>query len=190
MDDTTRDETVDEMDDRSELDATAHDAEVVEDDVETLRRERDEATDRLVRLQADFQNQRRHAQANIDDARRRARAEVLEEAVAILDYLDMALAAEVTTDEAKNLKVGIELTRSQMQSLFDRMDVRPITAEGAFDPSFHQAVSTVETDEVEPGTIVEVVRPGWTMGDTVLRYAQVRVAASSGESGAPGGEDA
>jgi len=155
-------------------------AEVVEDEdpLVTLAREKDDAVDRWMRLQADFQNHRRHAQANIDTAVASARSEVLGEAVTILDYLDMALAFEVTSEEAKNLKVGVEMTRQQLQALFDRMNVKAVTAEGAFDPSRHQAVSTVETDEHEPGTIVEVVRGGWTIGDAVLRFAQVRVAAA------------
>jgi molecular chaperone GrpE len=157
----------------------AQDEELQEEDpLEAARRERDEATERLMRLQADFQNHRRHAQANIDSAVTSARSEVLGEAVTILDYLDMALAMEVESEEAKNLKIGVEMTRQQLQGLLDRMGVKAIDATGAFDPAVHQAVSTVETDEHEPGTIVEVVRGGWTMGEAVLRFAQVRVAAA------------
>ncbi len=161
-----------------EAPATDPAADAPEDPLVTLTREKDDAVDRWMRLQADFQNHRRHAQANIEAAVASARSEVLGEAVTILDYLDMALAFEVTSEEAKNLKVGVEMTRQQLQGLFDRMNVKAVTAEGAFDPSRHQAVSTVETDEHEPGTIVEVVRGGWTIGDAVLRFAQVRVAAA------------
>ena len=159
-------------------DPAAEEPAVEEDPLVTLAREKEDAVDRWMRLQADFQNHRRHAQANIDAAVASARSEVLGEAVTILDYLDMALAFEVTSEEAKNLKVGVEMTRQQLQGLFDRMNVKAVTAEGTFDPSRHQAVSTVETDEQEPGTIVEVVRGGWTINDAVLRFAQVRVAAA------------
>lgn len=140
-------------------------------------RERDEAKALWMRAQADYQNLRRRTQADIDSAVTRAKTEVLGEAVTVLDYLDMALAAPVTTDEAKNLKIGVEMTRTQLQGLFDRLAVKPIVAEGTFDPAFHQAISTVESTEHEPGTIVEVVRGGWQMGESVLRFAQVRVAA-------------
>ena len=148
------------------------------DELTTARNELAEANDKWMRLQADFQNHRRNAQGHIDAAVLRARSEVLGEAVTILDYLDMALATEVTSDDAKNLKIGVEMTRDQLQGLFDRMGLAPIDATGTFDPLRHQAVSTVATDEVEPGTIVDVVRGGWTMGDAVLRFAQVRVAAA------------
>ncbi len=146
-------------------------------ELELAIRERDEAKALWMRAQADYQNLRRRTQADIESAVTRAKTEVLGEAVTVLDYLDMALAAPVTTDEAKNLKIGVEMTRTQLQSLFDRLAVKPVVAEGVFDPAFHQALSTVETTEHEPGTIMEVVRGGWKMGETVLRFAQVRVAA-------------
>ena len=155
----------------------ASEAEEELSELELAIRERDEAKALWMRAQADYQNLRRRTQADIDAAVVRAKTEVLGEAVTVLDYLDMALAAPVTTDEAKNLKIGVEMTRTQLQGLFDRLAVKPIVAEGTFDPAFHQAISTVETTEHEPGTIVEVVRGGWQMGELVLRFAQVRVAA-------------
>lgn len=149
-----------------------------EDQLETARAERDEFEQKWLRAQADFQNLRRRTAEDVEAAVSRAKSEVLAEAITVLDYLDMALDAPVTTDEAKNLKVGVEMTRGQLQGLFDRLDVKPVVAEGIFDPALHQAVSTVETEEHEPGAIVDVVRGGWCMGDIVLRYAQVRVAAA------------
>ena len=175
---TGEDETPEVLDPELELDDDAEEEEEELDPLAAATRERDEATERWMRLQADFQNHRRHAQANIDAAVASARSEVLGEAVTILDYLDMALAVEVESEEAKNLKIGVEMTRQQLQGLMDRMSVKAIDASGTFDPSRHQAVSTVETEEHEPGTIVEVVRGGWTIGDAVLRFAQVRVAAA------------
>jgi len=83
-----------------EAPATDPAADAPEDPLVTLTREKDDAVDRWMRLQADFQNHRRHAQANIEAAVASARSEVLGEAVTILDYLDMALAFEVTSEEA------------------------------------------------------------------------------------------
>jgi len=148
------------------------------DELEATKAALEDAEERALRAQADYQNLRRRQAEDIEAAVRRAKSEVLGEAVTVLDYLDMALAAPVESEDAKNLKIGIEMTRGQLQALFDRLQVRPIVVEGAFDPAFHQAVSTVETDEHEPGAIVEVVRGGWLMGDSVLRFAQVRVAAA------------
>lgn len=147
-------------------------------EIEALEAERDDYKERWLRAQADFQNLRRRTGADIDSAVVRAKSEVLSEAITILDYLDMALATPVTTDEAKNLKIGVEMTRGQLQGLFDRLSVKPIPGSDTFDPLIHQAVSTVETTDKEPGTIIEVVRNGYLMGETVLRFTQVRVAAA------------
>lgn len=169
-------ENVDRTEGETTVDTSAEPAEELSELAQAIR-ERDEAKDLWMRAQADYQNLRRRAQADIDGAVLRAKTEVLGEAVTVLDYLDMALAMEVTTEEAKNLKVGVEMTRGQLQGLFDRLNVKPVLAEGTFDASVHQALSTVETTDHEPGTIMEVVRGGWMMGESVLRYAQVRVAA-------------
>lgn len=148
------------------------------DELEATKAALEDAEERALRAQADYQNLRRRQAEDIDAAVKRAKSEILGEAVTVLDYLDMALAAPVESEDAKNLKIGIEMTRGQLQALFDRLQVKPIVVAGAFDPAFHQAVSTVETDEHEPGSIVEVVRGGWLMGESVLRFAQVRVAAA------------
>ncbi|MEL6904683.1 MAG: nucleotide exchange factor GrpE [Planctomycetota bacterium] len=157
--------------------ATVEDAPEV-DEVDAARAALADAEERALRAQADYQNLRRRTQSDIEAAVSRAKSDVLAEALTVLDYLDMALAAPVESEDAKNLKIGIEMTRGQLQGLFDRLSVRPIDAEGTFDPALHQAVSTVETEEHEPGTIVEVVRKGWMLGEDVLRFAQVRVAAA------------
>ena len=82
------------------------------------------------------------------------------------------------SDDPESLSIfGVWPLLPSLQTYADG-DVKPVVAEGAFDPALHQAVSTVETEEHEPGAIVEVVRGGWGMGDAVLRYAQVRVAAA------------
>lgn len=170
----------------------APDGETAEDvdELELARAALQDAEERALRAQADYQNLRRRTQDDIEAAVRRAKSDVLGEALTVLDYLDMALAAPVESADAQNLKVGIEMTRNQLQGLFDRLAVKPIEAEGAFDPALHQAVSTVTTEDAEPGTIVEVVRKGWMLGDDVLRFAQVRVAAAPEDEAESDADDA
>lgn len=144
----------------------------------TLEAERDEALANGQRAMADYQNLRRRTQSDIEAAARRARGEVLGEALTVLDYLDMALATECTTEEGKNLQIGVSMTRGQLAALLERFKVKEIPATTVFDASKHQAFATIETDEHPPGSIVETFRKGWMYGDQVLRYAQVRVAAA------------
>ncbi len=149
---------------------------------EDLERERDEYLANWQRARADFQNLRRRTLEEIEAAVSRERSTLLEETLTVLDYLDMALASPCKSSDAQNLQRGVEMTRDQLWSLLERQAVAPISTDGRFDPALHQAVSTVETTECEPGSVVDVVRKGYTIGDRVLRHAQVRVAAAPKEA--------
>ena len=149
--------------------------EVDEDPLARAERERDEAIANWQRARADYKNLSRRSLESIDAAVGHARIELLGELLLVRDYLDMALLAECTTDEAKNLHMGVSLTPDQMLGVFERFEVKPIEELDTFDPDVHQALSRVEDDEKEEGTILEVVRKGYWIGDQVLRHAQVHV---------------
>lgn len=170
-------EAIEEKDSPEEANAEAEEAAVDETPLERAERESGEYLEKWQRAHADYQNLKRRTHEDIQGAVRRERTGLLAETLMVLDYLDMALAAPCETEEAKNLLVGVQMTRDQLWSMFEREGVSPIETDGAFDPDVHQAVSTVTDTEHEPGTIVEVVRRGFKMGDGVLRYAQVKVAA-------------
>jgi len=157
--------------------------ETAEEATVRLEAELAEATGNWQRALADYQNLRRRTHSDIDAAAKRARGEVLTEALTVLDYLDMALATECTSEDGKNLQLGVSMTRGQVASLLERFQVKEIPPSKVFDAKFHQAFATVETTEQEPGSIVEVFRKGWTLGDQVLRHAQVRVAAAPASAG-------
>jgi molecular chaperone GrpE len=171
-------------------------------DIETLQRERDEYLRNWQRAQADYKNLKRRQLGDIDAAVRRSQQSVLESVLLVLDNLDMAIAMPCTTDEGKNLLVGIEMTRKQILDVLEREEVERIDSEGAFDPARHQAVATVEVeDEAQAGQILATVRPGWTYRGQVLRYAQVHVGAlpepdapptpaAAGEQAEPSEDDA
>ena len=148
-----------------------------ETELERVTRERDEYLASWQRAQADYQNQKRRTIADIDAALRRSQSALLEEILLVLDHLDMALMSPCESQDAKNLQIGVQMTRDQLLAALKRQDVTAISVEGTFDPAVHQAVSTIETDEHEPGEILEVVRSGWMHKELVLRFAQVKVAA-------------
>ena len=161
-------------------DARAEATEATATDVDRLARERDEYLAQWQRAQADYQNLRRRHMAEIEANRRRSLQPLLESLLLVLDNLDMALSAERTSEESQNLARGIQLTRDQFVRALEQEGVRPVETEGSFDPSVHEAVASVPADQ-PPGTIVQVLRPGYTWGDTVLRPAQVHVAAEPRE---------
>ena len=148
----------------------------LEAELQELRRRNEELHASSLRAQADYQNLRRRQLTDIEAAVRRAQTPLLENVLLVLDYLEMALATECTTAEAKSLAAGVRMTRDQLVQALEREDVRPIDTRGVFDPSLQEAVATVETTEHPPGTILGVVRAGWTYRGTVLRPAHVKVA--------------
>jgi molecular chaperone GrpE len=151
-------------------------ADALETRLVEAEKQRDEHLASWQRAQADYQNLRRRLQSDIDAAVQRAKAPLLSELLLVLDYLDMALAAPVTTPEGKNLHAGVQMTKSQLARAVEREGVRPVPESGPFDPSVHDAVERIETRDVPDGEIVETVRRGYMQGTQVLRPAQVKVA--------------
>lgn len=163
-------------------------AEREETDEQRIERERGEYLDAWQRARADYQNLRRRLQTDIDAAVGRAKESMLLELLLVLDFMDMALAAPVESQEAQNLKYGVEMTRNQMVALLEREGVKPIATDGPFDPRRHDALEVIPSDDHEDGAIVEVTRQGYTIADRTLRAAQVKVAGTP-EREADGGAD-
>jgi molecular chaperone GrpE len=145
-------------------------------DLEKLQRERDEYLASWKRATADYQNLRRRLQSDLESAVARQKTGILGDLLLVLDFLDMALATPVKTEEGKNLHTGVEATRTALYAVLEREGVRPIPDAGTFDPAFHDCVARVQADGVEPGTITEVLRRGYTLEGRILRPAQVKVA--------------
>lgn len=148
-------------------------------DVETLRRERDEYLESWKRAAADYQNLRRRVQSEVESAVARRKTAILADLLLVLDYLDMALAQPMKTDEGKGLQAGVEATRIALSGVLEREGVKPIPDTGTFDPAVHECVERVEAEDAEPGSIVEVLRRGYTLEGRILRPAQVKVAAGN-----------
>lgn len=137
---------------------------------------------RWLRTQADFQNVRRRAQQELDSALLRTLQPLLDELLLVGDYLDMALAAPVAAPEAKALAAGVSMTRAKLAQALELVDVRPIAATGAFDPSRHEAGESRASAEHAPGTILATLRPGYTWQGRILRPARVTVATAPEDS--------
>jgi molecular chaperone GrpE len=151
-------------------------------DFEAVLRERDEYLASWKRAAADYQNLRRRLQSDLESAIARQKTGILSDLLLVLDYLDMALATPVTTDEGRNLHAGVEATRTALFAVLEREGARPIPDTGTFDPAIHDCVARVDVEGVEPGTIVEVLRRGYRLEGRILRPAQVKVAGATDDS--------
>jgi molecular chaperone GrpE len=165
----------------SEPEASEASAEEPEDELTRLQRERDEYLASWQRAQADYQNLRRRGSSDMEQRLKLRMQPLLESLLLVLDHLDMALMSPTESQDAKNLAIGVEMTRKQMIDQLEAQGVESIDASGSFDPALHQAISKQASDEHAPGTILKTVRKGYTWNDGVLRFAQVEVAVDPAE---------
>lgn len=141
-----------------------------------LKAERDHLMDRLARLQAEFENARKRTEREKADFREYATGNVVEQFLPVLDNFELALKA---TGSADQLRSGVELIVKQMEEILRQMQVTPIPAVGEeFDPRYHEALGSVERDDLPDHFIAEEIRRGYKMRDRLLRPAMVRVASN------------
>lgn len=153
-------------------------------ELQTAVRERDEMQARWQRAQADYQNLKRRTASEVEGAIRRSLEGLLHGLLLVLDHLELALMSPAESEDAESLAQGVRLTRDQFLNTLRGEGVEPVASEGAFDPNVHEAVATVETDDCEPGTIVDCLRKGYTWNGQVLRPAHVRVSRAPQATGA------
>jgi molecular chaperone GrpE len=151
----------------------------------------DECMDLLRRTQADFVNYRRRMNQEQAEGRIAAQSALLSQVLPVLDDLRRAL-SEVPPELANHPWVqGVSLVARQIATLFEQLGVRQIGAPGErFDPRWHEAIATEMRSDVPEGTVLRVARPGYVIGERIIRPAQVVVArapaAVSGAQGQPG----
>ncbi len=145
-------------------------------ELEQLRTERDQLLDRLARLQAEFENARKRAERERQEFRDYAVGNVVEQFLPVLDNFELALKA---TGSAEQLRSGVELIVKQMEEILRQLQVQAVPAVGAeFDPRHHEALGTVEREDLPDQHVAEEVRRGYKLRDRLLRPALVRVASN------------
>lgn len=137
--------------------------------------------DRLLRLQADFDNYRKRIDRERKDWAVFANEKLLKDLLPALDNFALGLANGEKANAPSALLEGLRLVQGQFESALAKSDVTPIDAEGLpFDPNLHEAITHMPSPDVPDGTVIAQTRRGWKMGDKLLRPAQVVVS-----SGAP-----
>ncbi len=156
-------------------------------ELEALRAEIAALKDRSLRALAEAENSRKRAERERDDTRQYAVARFARDLLTVSDNLNRALIAwppdmRAGADEALRAVIdGVEATERELKAVLTRHGVKAIDAMGArFDPHLHQAIAEVPANGQEPGTIVNVVQEGYTIGERLLRPAMVTVAKSDG----------
>jgi molecular chaperone GrpE len=162
---------------------TESSAETPPNELEQLRGERDQlaaqllqSQDRLARLQAEFDNARKRADKERQDARDYAVQSAVEPFLGVMDNFALALKSE---GDVTQLRAGVQLILKQMEEALRSLNVQPVESVGAqFDPRVHEALGSVETVEHPDHQVLEEIRRGYKLRDKLLRPAMVRIASN------------
>jgi molecular chaperone GrpE len=136
--------------------------------------------DQLLRALAEAENARRRAQKEREDTAKYATANFAREMLSVADNFRRALEAVPgdarNNDALKNLITGVEATERQLQAALERFGIKKIEPLGQpFDPNFHRAMMEVDDPDQPPGTVVQILQPGYMIHDRLLREALVGV---------------
>jgi molecular chaperone GrpE len=139
--------------------------------------------DRLLRLQADFDNFRKRVMRERAEIYKRANEDLMVELFSVLDHLQMALEAAVTHDAPKVFAEGFQNVSDQLNGTLAKFGLEPVEAAGRqFDPNEHEAISHIPSDTVPESMVITQTRRGYRLAGHLLRPAQVVV--SSGKPAA------
>ncbi|MFD1066332.1 nucleotide exchange factor GrpE [Oceanobacillus locisalsi] len=166
------DSTADETNTDTETADENNDAETQE---ETLQNEKEELENRVLRLQAEFDNYKRRTSKEREAERKYKAQDMVQELLPVMDNFERALQVDVS-EENKGILEGIDMVYRQLQDVFTSQGVSVIETEGAdFDPNVHHAVMQIEDDSVESNKVVEELQKGYLLKDRVIRPAMVKV---------------
>ena len=145
-------------------------------ELEQTRMERDQLRERLLRLQAEFDNARKREGREKQDARDYAVQSTVEPFLSVMDNFHLALKADAS---AEQLKSGVEMILRQMDDALRGLNVQAVESVGAeFDPRVHEALGSVTTNEYPDHQVLEEIRRGYRLRDKLLRPALVRIASN------------
>jgi molecular chaperone GrpE len=157
--------------------------EVKEENLEELKKELDEKEkevkeihDRMLRLAADLENYKKRAAREKEDLVKFSNEEVIKSILPFVDNLERAVDHSEKAREAESLVEGAKLTIRQLLQALNKFGLSPIESLGKpFDPTFHEAVMVVATDQHQPNHVVEEFRKGYLLHDRLIRPAAVSV---------------
>jgi molecular chaperone GrpE len=151
--------------------------EAPDDEIAKLTQEKEEQYERLLRVQADFDNYRKRVQKEQANLLRYGSETALREILPIIDNIELAVdSARSHNNSNSQLREGIEMILNQFFTTLEKLGVRPIeTVEHQFDPNKHDALLRVYAPEAQENEVVQEIRKGYYLHDKVLRPAQVTV---------------
>jgi len=134
--------------------------------------------DKILRLQADFENTRKRLEREKQDFVRFANENLIINLLNVIDDLERTLElAQAKHEDFSAFLKGVEMILAHLYDLLKKQGLSSIEAKGKqFDPNFHEALLKIDTDEFTEDTVVEELQKGYTLNGRVVRTAKVKVA--------------
>ena len=165
------------IDEEIELEKLVEDFGMLQTELDHLRADADESRDKYLRTLADFDNFRKRQRDETARLVSCGREELIQKLLPVIDNFRRALESAEAGHSYEALVEGASLTLRQMTEMLEKEGVEPIEAAGKpFDPEFHEAMMTVETDEYPDHSVIDEFETGYILNGKVLRPARVRVA--------------
>ena len=153
--------------------------EILDDEIEALKAERDEIKDRFMRALADAENIRKRGERDRREAEQYGGSKLARDLLPVYDNLKRALdhATEEQKEGARALFDGVELTMKELISVLGKHGVQQVVPQigDKFDPQMHQAMFEAPVPGTKAGDIIQVMTSGFLLHDRLLRPAQVGV---------------
>jgi molecular chaperone GrpE len=151
-----------------------------EDDSDGLQADLDRFRDLALRSQADFENYKKRAAREKEEAIKYANSSLLEKLIAIVDNFELGLEAARAEGEKSPVFSGMSMVLKQLMDFLADSGLQPIAAAGAkFDPNLHEAIAHEPSNQVPEGTVIRQTRRGYKMKDRLLRPSSVVVSSGS-----------
>lgn len=155
----------------------------------TLEEQLSEMKGNYLRSLAELENYRKRMAREMNDVKEKSRHNTISEVLGIYDLLQMAVDAASKAKDVESLKQGVEMSFGELKSIFSKLGVEVVDGSGQpFDPALHQAIGAEPSDEVPEGTVIRQWKPGFRIGDKLLRPAVVVVSSGPSAPAAPAGD--
>lgn len=145
----------------------------------TVEEQLGEAKDKYLRLYSEFENFRRRTSKEKLDLISTANKDLMSDLIPVLDDFERAMAASESSEDIKALREGMSLIQNKLNKSLESRGLKKMEVKKGdeFDDEKHEAITQIPTEKELEGMIVDVVEPGYTLGESVVRFAKVVVGA-------------
>ena len=167
--------------DVDEVETSGETLESLTETVATLERDLAQARDQVLRARAEEENTRRRTARDAENARKFALEQFIRELLPVIDNFERALEA---ADDDSAVQEGLDLSMKLLLGVLEKAGIEVVDPIGEpFDPTYHEAMATVDNPDAEPGSVTEVIQKGYVLNGRLLRAAMVLVAKREADKG-------